>query len=94
MNIAPARIINIGVLSSDCTVPHLPDLSEHELTFIGSNMYVPDDYNKVIEHLAAGDYKTEGIITHHFSLEQVSDMYKMIDNRNEFYLKLMICITD
>lgn len=87
------RVVNIGVLAPGCTVKHLPDLSEKEFTFYGSNMFVPQDFRDVIQNLADGKYKTEGIVTHRVTLDQVPQMFEeIVDQRKEPYIKLMILI--
>lgn len=87
------RVVNIGVLEPNCTVKHLPDLSEKELTFYGSNMFVPQDFRDVIANLAAGKYKTDGIVTHRVSLDDVPKLFdEIVDKRKEPYIKLMILI--
>lgn len=87
------RVINIGVLAPECVVKHLPDLSEKEFTFYGSNMFVPQDFRDVIENLAAGKYKTEGIVTHRVRPDDVPKMFEeIVDQRKEPYIKLMILI--
>lgn len=87
------RVINIGVLAPGCIVKHLPDLSEKEFTFYGSNMFVPQDFRDVIYHLAAGEYKTDGIVTHRVTLDEVPKLFEdVVDKRTEPYIKLMILI--
>ena len=87
------RVVNIGVLAPGAIVEHLPDLSEKEFTFYGSNMFWPQDFRDVIENLAAGKYKTEGIVTHRVKLEDVPKMFdEIVDQRKEPYIKLMILI--
>lgn len=87
------RVVNIGVLAPGCTVKHLPDLSEKEFTFYGSNMFVPQDFRDVIRNLAEGKYRTEGIVTHRVTLDQVPQMFEeIVDQRKEPYIKLMILI--
>ncbi len=87
------RVVNIGVLAPECMVKHLPDLSEKEFTFYGSNMFVPQDFRDVISHLATGKYKTEGIVTHRVTLDEVPKLFdEVVDQRKEPYIKLMILI--
>lgn len=87
------RVVNIGVLAPGCVVKHLPDLSEKEFTFYGSNMFVPQDFSDVISDLAAGKYKTEGIVTHRVTLDEVPRMFEeVVDQHKEPYIKLMILI--
>lgn len=87
------RVVNIGVLAPECVVKHLPDLSEKEFTFYGSNMFVPQDFRDVISNLADGKYKTEGIVTHRVALDEVPKMFdEIVDQHKESYIKLMILI--
>ncbi len=87
------RVINIGVLAPGCIVKHLPDLSEKEFTFYGSNMFVPQDFRDVIRHLADGKYKTEGIVTHRVRLDEVPKLFEeVVDKHKEPYIKLMILV--
>lgn len=87
------RVINIGVLAPGAMVKHLPDLSEKEFTFYGSNMFVPQDFRDVIENLSAGKYKTQGIVTHRVRLEEVPQLFaRVVDQHTEPYIKLMILI--
>lgn len=85
-----ADVVCIGVLAKDCQIPQLPDLTEHELTFYGSNMYVAKDYDEVIQNLAEGKFRTEGVITHRFAFDQIPELYEMIDRKKEPYIKIMI----
>ena len=87
------RVVNIGVLAPGVVVKHLPDLSEKEFTFYGSNMFVPQDFRDVIANLAAGKYKTDGIVTHRVKLLDVPKLFEeVVDQRKEPYIKLMILI--
>lgn len=87
------RVVNIGVLAPECIVKHLPDLSEKEFTFYGSNMFVPQDFRDVIANLAAGKYKTEDIVTHRVTLDEVPKLFEtVVDQHTEPYIKLMILI--
>lgn len=87
------RVINIGVLAPGCEVKHLPDLSEKEFNFLGSNMFVPQDFRDVIANLSAGKYNTEGIVTHRVHLDDVPKLFEeIVDQKKEPYLKLMILI--
>ena len=89
------RVVNIGVLAPGCEVKHLPDLSEKEFTFFGSNMFVPQDFRDVIANLAAGRYKTEGIVTHRVKLDDVPKLFtEIVDGHKEPYIKLMILIDE
>lgn len=84
------RIVCIGVIAKDHSIPNLPDLTEKELTFLGSNMFVPSDFADVIAALASGKIRTEGMYTHRFPLDKVPEMYAFIDGKKEEFIKLLI----
>lgn len=88
------RVICIGVINSDHAIPKLPDLTEKELTFFGSNMFVPSDFADVIANLKKGAYVTDGVYTHTFDLDQVPEMYRFIDDKKEDFIKLLINISE
>lgn len=88
------RVICIGVINSDHVIPKLPDLTEKELTFFGSNMFVPGDFADVIDNLKKRAYVTEGVFTHTFDLDKVPDMYRFIDEKKEDFIKLLINISE
>jgi L-iditol 2-dehydrogenase len=84
------RVVVAGVLEPGCKVPHLPDFVEHELTMIGSTMYVPQDFRDVIDLMAEGKVRTDGMITHSAPLSRVGDVYRMIDSRGEKFFKIIL----
>jgi len=84
------RIVMIGVLQNEYIVPHLPDFVQHELSISGTTMYVPQDFRDMIELMSAGKISTKGMITHHFKLDEINDVFKMIDGRKEPFLKIML----
>jgi len=84
------RVVVAGVLESGCSVPFLPDFVEHELTLIGSTMYVPQDFRDVLELMAAGKIRTDGMITHSARLTDVASVYRMIDAKSEKFFKIIL----
>ncbi|MCE5199984.1 MAG: alcohol dehydrogenase catalytic domain-containing protein [Armatimonadota bacterium] len=86
------RVVVAGVLESTCNVPLLPDFVEHELTMIGSTMYVKQDFADVLELMAQGKIRIDGIITHHWKLSDVKELYKMIDARSEKFFKIVLSV--
>jgi threonine dehydrogenase-like Zn-dependent dehydrogenase len=84
------RIVIIGVLQNEYFIPHLPDFVQHELRISGTTMYVPKDYREMIELMGKGEIKTKGMITHHFKLSEIKEVFKMIDNKEEPYFKIML----
>lgn len=88
------RVVVAGVLESTCKVPLLPDFVEHELTMIGSTMYVPQDFRDVIHLMAEGKIRIEGMITHAAPLSRVNDIYRMIDSRSERFFKIIMRVDE
>jgi L-iditol 2-dehydrogenase len=84
------RVVVAGVLESTAKVPLLPDFVEHELTMIGSTMYVPQDFRDVIDLMAKGKIKIDGMVTHSAPLSRVKDIYSMIDARSEKFFKIIL----
>ena len=83
------RIVVVGVLSLDYSIPHLPDFIEHELLISGTTMYVPQDYREIISLISSGKIKTKGIITHYYTLDQIIEAFDMIERRKEKFFKIM-----
>lgn len=89
-----SRVVIIGVLQNQFTIPHLPDFIQHELSLSGTTMYVPQDYRDVIGFMGEGAIKTEGMITHYFSLRDIKKVFDMIDSGEERFFKVMFKIDE
>lgn len=85
-----SRIVVIGVLQKQFNIPLLPDFVQHELSLSGTTMYVPQDYRDMIDLMGRGVIRTEGMVSHHFTLEQVPQVLDMIVNRREKTFKVVI----
>jgi len=88
------RVVIVGVLQNEYNIPHLPDFVQHELRLSGTTMYVPQDYRDMIRFMGDGIIKTTGMITHYYKLEQIKDVFKMIEDRSEKFFKIMITVND
>lgn len=84
------RIVMIGVLQNEYHVPHLPDFVQHELRISGTTMYVPQDFKDMIKFMSEGKISTKGMITHYYRLDQIKEVFKMIDNREQPFMKIML----
>ena len=87
-----ARVVVAGVLEATYKVPLLPDFVEHELTLIGSTMYIPEDFRETMRLMAEGHVRMDGMITHRAPLSRVKEIYRMIDARNERFFKIMLSV--
>ena len=84
------KVIVVGVLQNEYIIPKLPDFVEHELMLIGNSLYIPKDFIEVIELMGKNKIKTDDMITHHFSISGVKDVYRMIDGKKEKFFKIML----
>lgn len=89
-----SRIVVIGVLQKEYIVPLLPDFVQHELSLSGTTMYVPQDYREMIDFMGRGIIRTDGMVSHHYTLEQVPEVLDMITNRREKTFKVMIEVAE
>lgn len=88
------RVVVIGVLQQEYIIPFLPDFVQHELSLSGTTMYVPQDYREMIGLMGKKSIRTEGMVSHHFSLEQVPEVLDMITNRREKTFKVVINVEE
>lgn len=88
------RIVIIGVLQNGYDIPHLPDFVQHELRLSGCTMYTPQDYREMIELMGKGVIKIDGMITHYFNLDQIIDVFHMIEKREEKFFKIMLKVCE
>ncbi len=89
-----SRIVVVGVLQNEYIIPLLPDFVQHELSLFGTTMYIPQDYRDVIALMGEGKIRTEGMISHHFSLEEVPSVLDMIVNKKEKTFKVIIDVNE
>jgi L-iditol 2-dehydrogenase len=85
-----SRIVIIGVLQNGYTIPNLPDFVQHELRLSGTTMYTPQDYRDMIAMISRGIVTTRGMVSHHFTLEEVPRILEMLDKRTENSFKIVI----
>lgn len=65
-------------------------LGEHELHFIGSMMYLHEDYLTCIDFIRRGIIHLEPFISNRFAFEQYDEAYKYIDSNRETAMKVLI----
>lgn len=61
-----------------------------ELHVDGSNMYVRDDYEAVLAHIADGSMKPEGFVTKRFPIEQMTEAMEFTDKKPEPIVKTVL----
>jgi len=65
-------------------------ICEHELDVKGSMMYRHEDWDQAVAWIAAGEVKTEPLVSKHFSFEQYPEAYAFIEAEGERSMKVMI----
>ena len=88
------RVVVIGVLQKIYDIPLLPDFVQHELSLSGTTMYTPKDYREMIDLMGRGVIKIDGLISHHFELEQIPEVLDMIVSRREKTFKVVINVSE
>ena len=88
-----SRIVMVGVLQNDYSIPHLPDFVQHELRLSGTTMYTPHDYREMIRYLSDGKIVTKGMITHHFPLTDVIKVFReFVEGKKEYFFKIIFTL--
>ncbi|MBP3411606.1 MAG: alcohol dehydrogenase catalytic domain-containing protein [Clostridia bacterium] len=88
------RIVVIGVLQKVFNIPLLPDFVQHELSLSGTTMYVPQDYHDMIDFMGRKVIRTDGMVSHHCTLEEVPQMLSDIVERKVQTYKVIIDVND
>ena len=65
-------------------------LGEHELTLVGTMMYLHEDYLRAVEDIAAGRINLEPLVTNRFPFEQYNEAYKFIAANRDRNMKVII----
>ena len=89
-----SRVVVIGVLQKEYIIPLLPDFVQHELSLSGTTMYVPQDYRDMLDLMGRGIIRTDGLVSHHCTLEEVPQMLDDIVNRRIKTFKVIIDVND
>lgn len=84
------RVVVVGVLQNGCQIAHLPDFVQHELTLLGTTMYVPQDYREMIALMGRGLVRSTGMISHRFPLSRIKEVFDLVDQRREPFFKIML----
>ena len=88
-----SKIIMVGVPEGKIPV-NMAFVQDRELEIIGTIMYTAVDYEATIQYLNDGRMKTDGLVTHHFSLDQVYNAFETALNPSQGSLKVLIDISE
>lgn len=84
-----SSIVVVGVFA-DMTEVNMGFVQDHELTILGSAMYVEEDFIKAIELIDQNQVELDALITHRFSFKDYMDAYNVIDYDKDNTMKVMI----
>lgn len=82
-------LLIVGVFE-DKPVVDMSVVCEHELDVKGSMMYRHEDWVEAVQWVAAGDIRTEPLVSKHFSFEQFPEAYSYIAREGARSMKVMI----
>jgi L-iditol 2-dehydrogenase len=71
---------------------NLANVQDREYNLVGTLMYVHEDYVEAIKLLAAGKVNLKPLITKEFTLEQIADAYKYIEDHKDDVQKVILNI--
>lgn len=83
-------IVQVGCFGSPVTIENMSYLQEHELSLIGTLMYMKDDYKLAIDILHNGQYPFNLLITHRFALKDVAEAFRVLDQEKEKVIKAVL----
>ncbi len=86
-------IILVGVFSTPPTVD-LAVVDEHEISIIGSMMYLHEDFFLAAGLLRDGKINVAPLVTQHFDFAKFAEAYRFIDQNRESCMKVVIDMPD
>lgn len=84
-----SSIIVVGVFGDKPSV-NMGYVQDHELSLLGSAMYVEQDFLKAIELIDKELIELDTLITHRFDFKDYMEAYNIIDNDKDNTMKVMI----
>ncbi len=88
-----ATIVQVGCFGPPVTIKNMSYIQEHELMIVGTMMYMQPDYQEAIDILHNSRLPLEVLITHRFSLEEVAEAFRMLDEEKAKVIKAVIDIS-
>jgi 2-desacetyl-2-hydroxyethyl bacteriochlorophyllide A dehydrogenase len=82
-------VVIIGVYEQNPVID-MGFVGEHELNVLGSMMYKHQDYEEAINFISSNKIKTNEIITNNFNSDDFLAAYKLIEDKGDQVLKVMI----
>lgn len=72
----------------------LPLIQRQEIDVLGHMMYVREDFADAISAVRDGKVNLDGFATQHYSISEVADAFKFIDDNPDAVMKVMLKIQD
>jgi L-iditol 2-dehydrogenase len=88
-----SKVIMVGVPAGKIPV-NMAFVQDRELEIIGTIMYTAVDYNATIQYMSDGRMKTEELVTHHYTLDQVYEAFETALNPSKGSLKVLIDVSE
>lgn len=83
------KISEIALMPNTETSPY-PLIQSKEISMVGSNMYVYEDYQVVVDCIEKGTIDTKQMVTHRYPIEEMEAAMEMADKRPEPVIKVMM----
>ncbi|UCG91115.1 MAG: hypothetical protein JSV97_08495 [candidate division WOR-3 bacterium] len=88
-----STILVVGVFGERVAVD-MATVNENELSILGTARYVIEDFERAIELLSARKVSLEPLITHHVNFTDYTEAYRVIEERSETVMKVMVCVNE
>lgn len=85
-----ATVVSVGIIMPEYKIPNLPDITEHELNYLGSSMFCPTDFDAVIELISTNKIKVDALVSHEYKMADIHAMYDMVDKKEESFMKIIL----
>ena len=95
--VASARCSSKLVIVANYKEPveiELPLFQRREVDMLGIMMYVREDFERAIDLMARKAINTSLLISDHFDIRQIEDVYPYIDNNTETIMKVVVKISE
>lgn len=70
-----ARVVYVGITTSELTFPHAPVFHRRELTLLASRNALPGDFAEIIDLIREGKINTDAWITHRIRFDEVPEQF-------------------
>jgi len=85
------RIVVTGLFAEPVSM-ELPQITLNELEFVGTVLYTHEDFQKAVYWLNEGKAAFEKIISHIFPLDQAQSAMKLVAERREDFMKVLLTV--